>query len=383
MRKKELDDQRGIWELGDIFRKLSKVYGINKLRYLMENCVVNKLTPLNSKKVKTPIIICRISLTAFKEGILSDCDTVEQYQRLNNFFIKVARIVHQFKGELKIADTSTLILIWRLESKHYQDKIKSENKRLQEMATIAIISILKVVELYYTKNELEMGKENSLQVLVSKGVMVEAVKGTKYTKIDIEYFGRELTLMKLIQELIHVYKCPFILTGEVFSELADCLRMYCREIDKVKLYSKIYSLYSLDLDNRSTVCSRFDIIAQKYNKDRIKLDSLQEVEKYWQECSGVLKTIKRGYKNSFFQEDTGLQDIVYLDLDFKKSFRAAYDFYTLGIWKDAKKHFQLCLDMKKDDGPTLFLLEYLKQNLYSKPRGWRGYRLPHDSIKQN
>jgi outer membrane protein assembly factor BamD (BamD/ComL family) len=51
-----------------------------------------------------------------------------------------------------------------------------------------------------------------------------------------------------------------------------------------------------------------------------------------------------------------------------------FQFYTKGDWKKAKKGLNKILKRKKD-GPSLFLIEVMKEYSYKPPKWWKGIRV--------
>lgn len=55
-------------------------------------------------------------------------------------------------------------------------------------------------------------------------------------------------------------------------------------------------------------------------------------------------------------------------------FAAAFNDYSLGRWNSAKIIFEDCIAMKHNDGPSLTLLNFMKNTNYKCPQNWAGYR---------
>ena len=54
-------------------------------------------------------------------------------------------------------------------------------------------------------------------------------------------------------------------------------------------------------------------------------------------------------------------------------FKKNYEFYNQGNWAKAKKGFTKIIKRKKD-GPSLFLLETMKEYKFMPPQDWKGIR---------
>ena len=50
-----------------------------------------------------------------------------------------------------------------------------------------------------------------------------------------------------------------------------------------------------------------------------------------------------------------------------------YSFYTKGDWKKAKKGLNKIIKRKKD-GPSLFILNLMKEHNFKPPKRWKGVR---------
>ena len=90
--------------------------------------------------------------------------------------------------------------------------------------------------------------------------------------------------------------------------------------------------------------------------------------------SRVLTQLRKGGKNRLFLEDSDIQKVLKKKFEFRRHFRSAVDFYVLGAWKDAKKFLGLSLAILPNDGPSQYLMGYLKERDFTKPPHWRGYQ---------
>ena len=88
----------------------------------------------------------------------------------------------------------------------------------------------------------------------------------------------------------------------------------------------------------------------------------------------ILVKLEQGAKNSFFLEDEIIKKMFRRNLEFRRYFRNAVNFYKLGAWDSAIEAFEVCLRMKPRDGPTLSVLRFMNKYGFEKPKNWRGYR---------
>lgn len=81
----------------------------------------------------------------------------------------------------------------------------------------------------------------------------------------------------------------------------------------------------------------------------------------------------------------GLEHVFQYDHDFRSSmaqrktefydfFDKAYYSYIDGDWLAANTHLLAARDSMRDDGPTLWMLQYIDKNKTQAPEGWEGVR---------
>ena len=77
-----------------------------------------------------------------------------------------------------------------------------------------------------------------------------------------------------------------------------------------------------------------------------------------------------------FQTDTDLLEMrqsypqVFFDV-----FNEGFNYFLKGDFKRARKLLMQIAFIKKDDGPTKELMDFMKETNFETPKGWPGYRL--------
>ena len=77
-----------------------------------------------------------------------------------------------------------------------------------------------------------------------------------------------------------------------------------------------------------------------------------------------------------FQTDTDLLEMrqsypqVFFDI-----FNEGFNYFLKGDFKRARKLLMQIAFIKKDDGPTKELMDFMKETNFETPKGWPGYRL--------
>lgn len=65
----------------------------------------------------------------------------------------------------------------------------------------------------------------------------------------------------------------------------------------------------------------------------------------------IQDSIFKGAKNALFLEEMDIQSILKHDIDFRRAFRNAMDFYIVGAWDSSIQFLIKCLKMRPRDGP--------------------------------
>lgn len=69
--------------------------------------------------------------------------------------------------------------------------------------------------------------------------------------------------------------------------------------------------------------------------------------------------------------------MVLLELQgFRAEFESGFESYIAGDWAKALSYLEVALNLKPEDGPTIRLMEFMKENMVDgrAPLSWRNYR---------
>ena len=148
------------------------------------------------------------------------------------------------------------------------------------------------------------------------------------------------------------------------------IKSYCRQVDSIRG------------TNQASALRLFTpLITDKF----IKYINSQPVDRHLrktEERSNYKKVIRadiysgRLIGKRIFQNDKDVSLLTSgVDINLIKFFRRGYDEFTYGNWLSAKKSFEAVLAVDPKDGPTIFLMEYIKNFVFQKPIWWEGSRL--------
>ena len=86
------------------------------------------------------------------------------------------------------------------------------------------------------------------------------------------------------------------------------------------------------------------------------------------------------YRQEIWNTDSDLQVMrTNVNATFLKNWASAFEDYTSGDWASAQRKLRLCLNLKPEDPPAIYLLEYMDETAQSKdplqaPSDWEGCR---------
>jgi len=63
---------------------------------------------------------------------------------------------------------------------------------------------------------------------------------------------------------------------------------------------------------------------------------------------------------------------------FRELFDLGFEYYIKGRWRESREILKAGLKIKKHDGPSRVLVDYMKRYFYVVPHDWKGYRLLAD-----
>lgn len=198
-----------------------------------------------------------------------------------------------------------------------------------------------------------------------------AIEGTigSIFKIESSYLSPHVNIAARLEGATKFYKVPVLLSGQLFSALSPHARSFCREIDRIELKgSKLaISLFTIDLN--------FDVLTIKECKYR----GCSQKEKRNQRTKNknLLRFEIENHKivgSELFEKDPDIIEMrMKINTDFINEFKKGYGEYISGNWEKAADILKNANSLTLNDGPTLYLLNYMNLHQNSAPAGWKGF----------
>jgi len=240
------------------------------------------------------------------------------------------------------------------------------------------------------------------------GWAIEGAIGTN-SKIDASYLSPHVNTTEFLESSTKAYGVALLISEPFYRLLSPAAQKYVRQVDCVKKSTKAdpFGMYTYDSDLTIDWPSDYDngmsknIYKKKINVSQ-KLFAQKAAQKWMKktEASGKAKVIpitedpkktnqkeatKKSpapevlilpYEESVWDED---YDLVQLRRNVSESFRLVWqtgiDAYLKGDWQKAAEIFTNTLKLSGGkDGPSKFLIEYMKEHDNKAPSDWQGWR---------
>ena len=169
-----------------------------------------------------------------------------------------------------------------------------------------------------------------------------------------------------------IYEVPLLISGDLWRHFTRATKSLCRQVDYCTMAgnSKPVKLFTIDVDpeqvplEEETLFKTLKQMKIERVHQRIKRNNMREA---------AFKSdiqISDGFKN--------ITEVVLMRKPFgeewMKTYNTAFSNYLKGHWKEALIYFNKILKMKKDDGPTIRLMNFMKITNNVPPPGWKGYK---------
>jgi class 3 adenylate cyclase len=312
------------------------------------------------------------------------------------FSNEIAEIVHssvdKFSGSTNKNIGEAFLSVWKVNKKResFEKKITGTKGKfppvtnyLDDLTVIAdnaifgFLDIIKKINSYsyildYSKHPKIVEKLGNFKVDMGFGLhfgwAIEGSIGSIY-KIDASYLSPNVNIASRLQSATKHYGVNILISGETYDLFSDPVKKMCRLIDKVTVKGSLnpLRLYTVDVN------LHFKPKVKEYNKMSLsKRKNIYESKK-----EKLLVNSYSGMANYFLNKACFkhiLRNTMTDSQEFLSYFEEGIQFYTEGNWNMALKRFKMCLEIEKNDGPTKFLLNYMKQYNYLSPEDWPGYR---------
>lgn len=359
------------FELGKIAIWMSYSFGQQHSRFLTQNCLINE-KPLFECAATLNAVFAKIELK--EEFQFGEQDAVGTTSTLiSQITYILQQTIDRYKGAAWHVSDSTFMAVWQIDqfSKDSTNTSHSVEKWYSETVSLAIVALIKFRSKYISyirKSDLLQSTnifeehKSPIRIVIHKGILIQGILGSSYLAQGV-YISKDLNMLNHYCRITEDYDEELIITSSVYSHLAECIKSYCRKFDRIKHYDSIVEFYAIDLrrPSQDELRKGITLIQPRYVHFKVK--------------GTIINQINKGLRNSLFLEDQIVRTSLEDKKELKKYFRTALDLYFLGVWESSKEGFKKALEMNPRDGPTLFLLNFMRSFEYQKPRGWRGYRL--------
>ena len=319
-------------------------------------------------------------------------DVTEVLQEEVMLFVNtIASIVHRtidkYIGNANKNIGDAFLLVWKIPD---NELIKSneglqlnKTKIVKSLCDLAILSYVKTIArlnsypkiLQYNRNPKINARINNYKVKMGFGLhlgwAIEGAIGSIY-KIDASYLSPNVNIASRLEAATKQYGIPILISDAVFEFCSNNMRTRLREIDRVtvKGSKKSLGLFTIDL-NLENLKEKEQKIHEKKDKSR-KSNHKKKKELLMTQLEN-----DEGKCKLFIENDPNLMIILNQSESFKvflESFKLGFEDYIAGKWKEAKQKFKECLEIRKSDGPTLTLMNYIESLGFEAPESWKGYR---------
>lgn len=293
------------------------------------------------------------------------------------FVNRIAAVVHscinEFFGSPNRNIGDAFLLVWDLE-----DWEEDKQRRLADMSlmslykTIAEIAKSPLLAEYRTHLKLQKRLPNfrvRLSFGLHKGWSIEGAIGSEF-KIDASYLSPSVEMSAKLESLTKAYGLLIVCSETMIKLLTEDIRDECRLIDHVRFqgYPESVRIYTLDLDDLALpLDKRLNPLYSNKRSGKARKERQKRRLERWRDAFQMygifeedkdMKVMRKKYTNEFLCR-----------------YRMAYLNYEAGEWPVAKDMLEETrFLLSSEDGPSSFLLKFMKQYEYKAPKDWPGFR---------
>ena len=178
------------------------------------------------------------------------------------------------------------------------------------------------------------------------GWAIEGAIGSKY-KIDATYISPHVQMADRLEAGSKIFRTPMNLSHWFVGLLSPAARSYLRKMDRISVsgVSEPVTVYT------------YDVTKYKKGFGTPKLDALGQQIPVDFKNDSQYKEIREGLNPKFIP-----------------AFKLATDLYFKGEFQQAKMKLLSAMELKKDDGPSAYLMEVLESYDFVAPEDWKGFR---------
>ena len=338
-------------------------------------------------------------------GIFGFCDircftdaTEVLQEKVMVFVNEIAQIVHsrvnQFGGTPNKNIGDAFLLVWKVtgndadELAHlsgidFQIGLKSL-KQASVASELAIFSFVKIIAEINQSSILS--KYNSHEGLKERipgykvrmgfglhlGWAIEGAIGSEY-KIDASYLSPHVNMASRLEAATKQFGVSMLVSDVIAEACSPEMLRYMRQIDvvKVKGSDQPIGLFTFDGD--------FEKLPPSTKKQkRLSLDDRNKMK-------FVERGIRKAFLDSLMKENTSVASVINRNhgiqiarikytRKFYETWEKGFSNYVSGNWKAAEYHMNEAAAIVGGDGPANTLIEFMRQNRFSPPQNWKGFR---------
>lgn len=356
--------------------------GLGEAGSMLINNYLNKDSNILNIAHETSAIFCFCDIRNFT-------DSTEILQEEAMIFVNsIAEIVHTTAdmtlGAANKNVGDAFLIVWRMTSQDYTIIDAKKTKMDVVWTNLGDLAFFAVLKMHA-----EIGRSFSMRKFVENQMMIEkfgqnfkiklgfglhfgwAIEGALGSnfKVDVTYLSPHVNIAVKLEGDTKRYGVPILLSGEFYDLLSLSNRLLCRQIDMVYIDDgeslRYYTPKISDEGNKysqvSPIQSHMQQTLQRVNTKKLIKASIFEGglvgEHLFENDRDIAMLVERAENEGAF-----------------KSFSIAWDFYKGGHWQIAKSSFEKVLAHQPNDGPTLFLMDFMRKHDFKKPFWWKGIR---------
>lgn len=317
-------------------------------------------------------------------------DTTEVLEENVMMFVnEIAQMVHgethEYLGDPNKNIGDAFLLVWKFPQSEIYTGLNGDlcfskdSYLINNYAESALIAILKIIYkmsrdqriVAYSENTKLTAKMPDYKVKMGFGLhwgwCIEGAIGSSY-KIDATYLSHHVNYASSLEEKTKMYGVLLAISHQFYEICSIKSKKYFRQIDwyQPKGSKDINKVYTVDVETGLIVP----------DKNAIVLTGKQHYqEKINRRLDNLVQTKDPNFKMAIrLRQDPEL--IALLKNVPKKIlvyYKKMFQHYLKGEWRKWKSGLNKIIKRKKD-GPSLFLLEVMKEYNFKAPKNWRGVR---------
>ena len=310
---------------------------------------------------------------------------------------KIAEIVHssvdRFRGNTNKNIGDSFLNVWKFYNNinitnNHNKTIKKDNlleidpsnPQVNITADCAVLAYLRVIlKINKNLNILEYRKNKKLNKIIPNfkinmgfglhlGYGIEGPVGSIF-KMEASYLSPNVNIAARLETATKQFGVNLLISGKLYDLLTDEMKGICRYVDcvTVKGSTEPIDLYTIDInENITPQKEKLKIVKTSEEKAKIFKEKKAMLEYLIEEYGSITPLILE--KKSYWELIDEKSDKFY------DSWEYAMDSYKRGMWDEAKKYFEECLEEDSKDGPSNTLYNYIKKFNYKSPKNWKGER---------